>query len=120
MISRNNIGAVVPIFPDIIPEVRQALVMEELIDLQTVAKPQSEIGISANVTSLELLQQVYRNPLLPLSTRMRAASTALPFEFPKLAVTASFTGEDFADQMDKAFSRSAKVIDAQAKMVRRL
>ena len=87
--------------------------MEELIDLQTVAKPSSEIEIAANVTSLELLQQVYRNPSLPLSTRMRAAATALPFEFPKLAVTASFNGEAFADRLEKAFSRSAKVIEAE-------
>ena len=44
---------------------------------------------------------------------MRAAIDALPFEPPKLAVTASFNGEDFADQMDKAFRRSAKVIEAE-------
>ena len=35
----------------------------------------------------------------------------LPFEFPSSAVTASFNGDDFAGMMDKAFSRSAKVIE---------
>jgi len=45
--------------------------------------------------------------------RVRAAATALPFEHPKLSVTASLNGEDFADQMDKAFQRSAKVIEAE-------
>ena len=48
---------------------------------------------------------------MPLSVRMRAAVAALPFEFPKLAVTASFNGGDFAAQMEKAFRRSAKVIE---------
>jgi hypothetical protein len=71
------------------------------------------IEIAANATSLELLQHVYRNPSLPLSTRMRAAATALPFEFPKLAVTASFDGKDFADRLENAFSRTAKAIEHQ-------
>ena len=72
-------------------------------------KPTAQvIELAPNVTSLELLQQVYRNPSLPLSTRQRAAATALPFEFPKLAVTASFNGEDFAEMMDKAFRRSPR------------
>jgi len=44
--------------------------------------------------------------------RGRAAIEALPFEHPKLS-TASLNGEDFADQMDKAFQRSAKVIEAE-------
>ena len=71
----------------------------------------SELGISANATSLELLQQVYRNHSLPLSTRMRAAATALPFEHPKLSVIASFDGEDFADRMERATRRSSNVIE---------
>ena len=65
----------------------------------------------ADTGSLGLLQSIYRSPAMPLSVRMRAAATALPFEFPKLAVTASFNGEAFADMMERANRRSAKVIE---------
>ena len=56
--------------------------------------------------ALELLQAVYRNAEVPLSVRMRAASIALPYEKPKLAVTAMVSGEDFATMLDKAIERS--------------
>jgi hypothetical protein len=84
--------------------------MEELIDLQTVQQPKSdEIALPEDGTSLTLLQQVYRNPSLPLPTRMRAATAALPHEHPKLAVTTLVNVGDFADQLEKAVERSRKV-----------
>lgn len=70
----------------------------------------SELGLDGN-GSLGLLQSIYRSSAMPLSVRMRAAVEALPFEHPKLAITASFNGGDFAAQMEKAFQRSAKVIE---------
>ena len=72
----------------------------------------SELGLDGN-GSLGLLQSIYRSPAMPLSVRMRAAIEALPFEFPKLAVTAMVDGDDFADRLDKAFRRSGKVIEAE-------
>jgi hypothetical protein len=70
------------------------------------------IELPENGTSLTLLQQVYRNPLLPLPTRTRAAIAALPFEHPKLAVVATVNAGDFADQLEQAVKRS-RMIDAK-------
>ena len=70
---------------------------------------QQAIELAPNGTSLDLLQQVYRNPSLPLPTRMRAAGMALPHEHPKLAVTAMVTSDDFAIQLDNAIKRSRQV-----------
>ena len=67
------------------------------------------VELPANGTSLDLLQQVYSNPSLPLMTRIRAATAALPHEHPKLAVTTVVNVGDFADQLEKAIERSRKV-----------
>jgi hypothetical protein len=65
-------------------------------------------------TSLDLLQAVYRSSELPLSVRMRAAAMALPYEMPKLAVTAVVEADgDFLQRLERAIARSAKVIEAR-------
>jgi hypothetical protein len=68
-------------------------------------------------SALTLLQAVYRDPLQPLSVRLRAAKEALPFESPKLAVIASIEDPGtFAKRLDRAIARSGqatKVIEHQ-------
>jgi hypothetical protein len=61
--------------------------------------------ITDKATSLEFLQAVYCNNDLPLATRMRAAIAALPFEVPKLAVTAMVNDQDFATLLDQRIQR---------------
>jgi len=55
--------------------------------------------------ALEFLQEVYCNDQLPLITRMRAAIAVLPFESPKLAVTAMVSEQDFATLLDQRLKR---------------
>jgi hypothetical protein len=60
--------------------------------------------------ALSYLRSVYRDPLQPTSTRLRAAGLALPFELPKLAVTAIVSNqEDFASRLDRSIERANAV-----------
>jgi hypothetical protein len=66
-------------------------------------------------SSLDLLQAIYRCPDQPLSIRMKAAIAALPFEHPRLGVTAVLDGsEDLGARLSRAIQRSAKVIALRA------
>jgi hypothetical protein len=67
-----------------------------------------------DVTPLEFLQAVYCNEGVPLPVRMKAAIECLPFVHPKLAVSASLDGRDFAARMEAMQLASGRnpVIDA--------
>ena len=55
--------------------------------------------------ALGFLQAIYRNREVPLAVRMRAAIECLPFEVPKLAVTANISAHDFQAHLDRAIQR---------------
>jgi len=66
--------------------------------------------------ALEFLQAVYMDDELPLLTRVRVAVACLPYEVPKLAVTAVVSEQDFATVLDRRLKRieemKAKAIEA--------
>jgi hypothetical protein len=58
-------------------------------------------------TALGLLQAVYRDKRVPLNTRMRAATIAIQYETPKLAVTGYVADNaSFAVALERAIQRS--------------
>src|SRR5262249_58471610 len=73
------------------------------------------LKLTPNAMSLEGLQAIYRNPGLPLTTRMRAMIAAVPFESPKLAVTAQVSENDFATLLDQRIERLQKMKLIEAK-----
>jgi hypothetical protein len=74
-----------------------------------------EIVLNGEDDSLEFLKAVYRNPEVPLFTRMKAAGIAIEYERPKLAATMIVNGGDFAAKLDRAIARSQSVNQIEAK-----
>jgi hypothetical protein len=56
-----------------------------------------------------LLKAVYQNLGVPLPVRMRAAIACLPFEVPKLAVTAVVSEQNFAEVLERRLRRIAEL-----------
>jgi hypothetical protein len=67
------------------------------------------LDIPSGANALELLQAIYRSSEMPLHTRMRAAIAAIPFESPKLAVTAVMTKDDFGAILDRRIAHMKKM-----------
>jgi hypothetical protein len=59
-------------------------------------------------TSLQLMQNVYRDRKLPLTVRVRCAVEAAPYENPRVSAVAvtSMSGQSFAEALERAISRS--------------
>jgi hypothetical protein len=74
------------------------------------------VEIGPNEISLDLLRAVYRSNHLPLTTRMRAAISALPHEVPKLIATAVMNEGSFADLLDRRLKRieQMKLLESKA------
>jgi hypothetical protein len=66
-----------------------------------------QIGTVENAHAL--LKAVYQNPGVPLPVRMRAAIACLPFEVPKLAVTAIVSEQNFAEVLERRLRRIAEL-----------
>lgn len=80
--------------------------MQLLPDLN---EPDAPLPIDAG-SSLEFLRAVYSDPGQPMTRRMRAAIAALPFEHPKLAVTATIDGgPGFAARLEAAIAKTAEM-----------
>ena len=75
--------------------------------------------IGPNGTSLQLLQTAYRNPSTPLAVRIRCAVAALPFEFPKLAVTAVMTDQSFAELLERRLKHLSEIENGNGKIIDR-
>jgi hypothetical protein len=84
-------------------------------DLFEDRKGEDPLQLSKDATSLDLLRIIYRCPDLGLPVRMRAAIAALPFEHPKLMVTAQVSESDFATLLDRRIKRfeELKMIEQQ-------
>ena len=75
-------------------------------NVMTEEEPPGEIDPSK--TAHDYLKEVYQDPRLPTALRMKAAIEALPFERPKLAVTAMLDGQDIAALLDERLKRIAQ------------
>jgi hypothetical protein len=92
--------------------------LDSLLDrIEEQQKMEGQIQLSTNSTSLDFLQAIYRDPNQPIQRRMRAASAALPFEHPKLAVVATTTSEDLVERLERAMQARMKVINARPTQV---
>ena len=70
-----------------------------------------EVEIPANGMSFDLLRMVYRNSSIPLTTRIRCAIAAFPFELPKLAVTAVISEQNFAEALERQLQNMERIND---------
>ena len=92
--------------------------MNDLVDLNTLHQPgkrqQENVEIGPTDLSIDLLRAVYRNNQLPLTTRMRAAISALKHEVPTLGISVVVNDDDIATRLDRALARIANANNQNA------
>jgi hypothetical protein len=64
-----------------------------------------EFALEKGATAHDLLNIIYQCSELPLPVRMRAAIAAIPYETPKLMVSAQVTENDIATLLDRRIKR---------------
>jgi hypothetical protein len=90
--------------------------MDGFIDLSPVRviEESDPLGLPDNHNAHQLLQALYRCKALPVRERARYAIASLPYETPKLAVTASVQEyQGWVERMDQAIEQSNKVLQAR-------
>src|SRR5262249_39930825 len=85
--------------------------------MEAEAEQEMEVAVMEPLTALQLLQSVYQNPTVGMTTRMRAAMACLPFEVPKLAVTALIAENDFATLLDRRLKHMEAIATGEPKMI---
>src|SRR5262245_52808882 len=76
------------------------------------------LKLEPNAMSLEGLQAIYRNPGLPLTTRMRAMMAAVPYESPKLIATAIVNEGSSAELLERRLKRIELIEAKQREQLR--
>jgi hypothetical protein len=83
---------------------------QNLVSALSVFDDPESIELPPGALSLEFLQAIYRSVTQPMARRLKAASIAIQYESPKLAVTAVVEGSDsLAVRLNRAIERSARV-----------
>jgi hypothetical protein len=86
----------------------------EVLDRVEAQRVQRDASISGQ-SALALLQAVYRDPEVPLSTRIRCAALALPHETPRLTAVANISPSEFADRLEECIRRSGvRLVEAKS------
>src|SRR5215467_5860585 len=81
--------------------------MRSLIEDDRRRQDPENVEIGPDEISLDLLRAVYRSNRLPLTTRMRAAISALKHEVPTLGISVVVNDDDIATRLDRALARIA-------------
>ena len=90
-------------FRPLIPSAADDLIDDAGDDVNTSI----EVSLTDNSPSYALLKAVVMATDQPLSRRIRCAIAALPYEVPKVAVSAGGLNKDFAAHLERARLRSA-------------
>jgi hypothetical protein len=73
-------------------------------------REEDELQLASDATPLDGLRAIYTNTRIPLYTRLKAMIEAAPYCHPKLSVTATIDGRDFASRLEKAIANSRRVM----------